>query len=354
MGRRPSPLRLLAGKIAHRQLLERGLQPDDISLLLGASGGPKWFVLAGLDEYLATTLLPARTAPLDLLGSSAGAWRMCALAQEDALSAIRRFAHSYSHLDYPAGSSRADVTRISKTLLEALLPTPAQVAEVLTNPLRRLHIVTARARHLTAHRHAPVQLAGIAAAATANAVNRQWLEAFFQRTLFHHPLAPPAVRWPQLSLTEIPLSAANLEDALFASGSIPLVLDGVRDIAGAPAGLYVDGGVTDYHFDLYPPLSGIVLYPHFYPYFAPGWFDKDLRRRTPSQRLERTLVLCPSPEMVARLPFAKIPDRVDFNALPHGARVRYWQRVIGESQRLAESFADRCARQDWADYLEPL
>lgn len=347
-------MRVLAGPIARKQLLERGLQADDISLLLGASGGPKWFVLAGLDEHLASDWLPTRERPLDMLGSSAGAWRMCALAQPDALAATRRFAHCYSHLDYPAGCSRQQVTAISRTVLDALLPDSETAAAVVANPMRRLHLVAARARHLTAHSRALIQLAGITLAAGANAINRRWLARFYQRTLFHHPEALPPVDWPELGLTSVPLSTANLAEALFASGSIPMVLDGVRDIPGAPNGLYVDGGVTDYHFELDGPADGLVLYPHFYPEITPGWFDKGLRRRTAPERLARTIVLCPSPEFIARLPFARIPDRGDFNALPHAARVRYWQRVIGESRRLGDAFGERCLRQDWIDHLEPL
>lgn len=349
-----APLRFLAGDKARRQLLDRGLHADDISLLLGASGGPKWFVLAGLDEYLASDWLPSRRLPLDMLGSSAGAWRLCALAQGDALAATRRFAHCYSHLDYPAGSDRRTVTEISRQVLQALLPDEQAVSAVVNNPLRRLHLVAARARHLAAHSRALLQLGGIALAAGANALNRRWLSRFYQRTLFHHGAGAPPVHWPDLGLTQVELTRANLADALFASGSIPMVLDGVRNIAGAPAGLYVDGGVTDYHFELDGPNDGLVLYPHFFAEVVPGWFDKNLGRRTAPARLASTLLLCPGPEFVARLPFGRIPDRSDFNTLPHAARVRYWQRVIGESRRLADAFAERCLRQDWADYLEPL
>ena len=91
-----------------------------VALLLGASGGPKWFVLAGIDEYLARDWLPLRRTPLDMLGSSAGAWRLCALAQPDPLAASRRLADCYSNLNYPANASRALVTDISRQLLDAL------------------------------------------------------------------------------------------------------------------------------------------------------------------------------------------------------------------------------------------
>ena len=73
----------------------------------------------------------------------------------------------------------------------------------------------------------------------------------------------------------------NLHQTLMASGSIPLVLRGVKDINNAPHGIYRDGGIIDYHLDL--PLAqaseGLVLYPHFFPVIKPGWFDKNLKSR---------------------------------------------------------------------------
>lgn len=61
----------------------------------------------------------------------------------------------------------------------------------------------------------------------------------------------------------VALNAGNLRQALLASGSIPMVMEGVRDLPGAGAGTFRDGGLLDYHLDL--PYSGddIVLYPHF-------------------------------------------------------------------------------------------
>jgi len=47
-----SSLTLLAGPDALRRIRERGLSADDIDILPGASGGPKWLVLAGLDQVL--------------------------------------------------------------------------------------------------------------------------------------------------------------------------------------------------------------------------------------------------------------------------------------------------------------
>jgi hypothetical protein len=93
-----------------------------------------------------------------------------------------------------------------------------------------------------------------------------------------------------------------------------MVMEGVRDLPGAGVGTFRDGGLLDYHLDL--PYSGddIVLYPHFTDRVIPGWFDKTLpwRRACPVERLQNVLLLAPSKEYLARLPYGKLPDRNDF------------------------------------------
>jgi hypothetical protein len=71
------------------------------------------------------------------------------------------------------------------------------------------------------------------------------------------------------------MDASNLEDALTASASIPIVSAPVSDIAGAPPGEYWDGGMIDYHLLLpHSRYHGIVLYPHSVQHVTPGWLDK--------------------------------------------------------------------------------
>ena len=52
-----------------------------------------------------------------------------------------------------------------------------------------------------------------------------------------------------------------------------------------------------------------------------------------------TVLVTPSREFVAGLPFGKIPDRSDFQRLDYEERVSYWQAVMDKSQLLAEEFA---------------
>lgn len=72
---RSPALQVLAGPRARAHIEQNGLRPDDIRVMVGASGGPKWLCLAALDEYLFGEFFAGRNQPLDLLGSSSGAWR---------------------------------------------------------------------------------------------------------------------------------------------------------------------------------------------------------------------------------------------------------------------------------------
>ena len=99
-----------------------------------------------------------------------------------------------------------------------------------------------------------------------------------------------------------------------ASGSIPMVMSGVKDLPGGPAGTYRDAGVIDYHLDI-PFLKGdgLVFYPHFDQRLIPGWLDKKLTWRRPKkEHLENAVVVAPSTKFVKGLPLGKIPDRNDF------------------------------------------
>jgi Patatin-like phospholipase len=351
-----SSLTLLAGPDARALVRERGLRPEDVDVIPGASGGPKWLVLSGLDRMLFGDFLQApRTRPLHLIGSSIGSWRLACLAQKEPVAALDRFEEAYVQQRYPAKPSAAQVTETSARILERLLgETGAQ--EILTHRWARLHVVTARCRGPLASERRGMQLTGLALAALGNALTRRSLPLQLQRVVFHTAGdASPFAALRDLPTVHRALTPENLRPALLASGSIPLVLSGVQ-IPGAPAGTYRDGGVVDYHLDLhYGPGAGLVLYPHFYPYVVPGWFDKSLRwRRANALNFRRALLLAPSAEFVARLPGGKIPDRDDFVRLSDAERMKAWRTVRAESERLGDELRELMATGRLAEAVRPL
>ena len=210
--------------------------------------------------------------------------------------------------------------------------------QVLDNPNIKLSLVVAKAQRISSARHRLLQAGALTLAAGANLVSRRHLRHFFERVLFHVAgEMSPFHNAGTLPTRHVELTTANLKQAVLASGSIPMVLNPVENIAGAGPGLYYDGGVTDYHFDLPFSNEGLVLYPHFYPYLTPGWFDKALKwRKANPAHLHNVVLLCPSPSWVQSLPYGKIPDRNDFK-LPDSSRINYWQTVIQRSEELADA-----------------
>jgi len=331
-------IQIRAGAKAYQQIQENGLRQADVKMLMGASGGPKWFVLQGIDRFLFGSFFKDRQQPLDLLGTSAGAWRFAAAGQQDMVAASDLFAKLYSTQTYSAKPSVEEITSEAKSLLHQYVPDEA-LDGLLSQKIFRHHIIAVRCRGWAA-RDGKAQLAGLLSSAMANGMRRRWLGRSFERVVFHHPASPPSfsAKWQDFPTHHVPLSAANFKQALLATGSIPMVLKGVRDIPGAPPGVYRDGGITDYHFDVdLKAVDGIVLYPHFHNEVIPGWFDKQIKwRRTRGQHWPNTVLINPTAAFLARLPYGKIPDRKDFSQLSVDDRFKYWRKAIDLSQLLGE------------------
>ena len=188
-----------------------------------------------------------------------------------------------------------------------------------------------------------MQLMGLSKSYLVNRMNRRLLSKQYERYVFQ-----PADS--QLSFSDnntfnthtIELSEDNLADALLASGSIPLVMQGIKNITGTPPGMYRDGGIIDYHFDLSIHNDGLILYPHFNNCPKAGWFDKSLKRGITPSNYDNVVMITPSADFVASLPYGKIPDRKDFTELDADTRIKYWQQVFKETEQLAEAFDAVC------------
>lgn len=348
-------LTLRAGPHALQVIRSRGLQLDDVDIVPGASGGAKWLVIGGLDRYLFGDFLQApRTRPLHVIGSSIGSWRAACLGQHDPVAALARGHHGYIYKQlYTPKPPVAEVTRVLSAILDDILGDDG-ARQVVEHPTFRTHVLAARGRGLAASERRLALIAALGSAATANAVARRSLQLHFARYVFHSAGdVTPFAHLQDLPTTHRPLTAHNLRQVLLASGSIPLLMEGVR-IPGEE-GIYWDGGVLDYHLDLdYGPGDGIVLYPHFYGHIVPGWFDKSLPwRRASGHNLDRVLLVAPSPEFVRSLPGGKIPDRRDFFAFAVDERMRRWQATLDASAALGEELRALVNSGRVADVVQP-
>ena len=336
-------LELRVGKTAAKRLESEGWHADLIDGLIGASGGPKWLILGRMDRVLIADLLAGRTRPLDAVGSSIGSWRHAAMAQPDAVEAYDRFEKAYLAQSYrSAKPSVPEITQVALWLMNSLLGEQGGHS-VATHPWLRSHIVTARGKGLNAQRPGKRLIAGMGIAALGNAVSRRTLPASFQRVVFAPEQASPLrLLLDGFDTQYVGLSEANVFHALMASGAIPYVFEGVYEIEGAGQGAFWDGGIIDYHFDLQRlPRDEVWLYPHFSNRTTVGWFDKFLPWRADQQvSVDQLIMICPTDEFIASLPFGKIPDRRDFGNIPESVREPYWQTCVDESQRLADEFSE--------------
>jgi predicted acylesterase/phospholipase RssA len=330
------------GALAH--VREHGLEPADIACIPAAAGGPKGLALLPLDRLLHREWLQPHAMEIELMGASIGAWRMAALAQPDATAALDRLQHAYvREQNYPTKPSPDEVAATCRRLARAVTGgRPLEVREGVT-----LTVITSRARGPL---HGTESKLAFARATLSNAVARERLSAYLERVLFVAG-RPGFLREPfdAFGLVRVALDSTNAEDALLASGTIPLVCSPVRGIAGGPPGNYWDGALVDYHLLLpYPQLTRagarrrLVFYPHFNDYVTPGWLDKHLPwRKAPRGHpwLEDMLLVAPSPAFLARLPDGKLPERQDFYRYgpDHAARIRAWERAIAECERFAEA-----------------
>ena len=354
--RKPA-LTIRAGRRALQRLQQKPLGPEDVHVIPGAAGGPKALGISGLDKAIFGDWLPQAPQERALIGSSIGSWRFAAIASSDDPKAqLARLAELYTSQRFAKGVSAAEISRKSILFLEELLG--GREDFLLSHPWYRLSIVVVRSLGLLQHDTRGRLSLGLMRAISANMVSRRHLGRYMERGIVHDARS----RAPVSSLVdfpshEVPLSRDNLLPALLASASIPLVMSGVRNIPGAPEGVYRDGGLLDYHLDLPYQQPGIVLYPHFTDRVVPGWFDKTLPwRRGDASRLQDVVLVSPSPDYLATLPDRKLPDRKDFEKYvgDDAGRERAWRRAISESDRLGDEFLELVESGRLLDRIQPL
>ena len=345
-------LRIYAGPEARRHIEQHGLRPADVGIVPAAAGGPKGLILGPLDRFLFGEWLPQTDHTIHLVGASIGAWRMATACLDDPVPAFERLERDYiaQHYELPPGRKTPTAAQVSQSFAENLQAFyGGRVPEVLRHPRFRLHIVTARGRHVLGREHRIATPLGYLGAFVSNTLHRKAMGAWLERVVFSAPEdgrpAPLPFATDDFPTRQVALTEQNFQPALQASCSIPFLLQAVHDIPGAPRGAYWDGGITDYHLHLQyrtGPGAGLVLYPHFQKAVVPGWLDKGLKwRHRATAFLDRMIVLAPDPEWVRQLPNAKLPDRTDFTRYGTDlqARIAAWTAAATASRQLAEEFA---------------
>lgn len=351
-------IRVMAGKKAYEIIKDGGFNFDLITSYFGPAAGPRWLVAAGFDLSLLNSGLMGRVKPVTLIGSSAGAWRFAAWVQPEAEKCYRTLMKSYIDIGY----DRHDTPR---TILDSMIGLVDSYVEddalsfALADKRYRLAIITARMKNLAAASGHLTRKLGIGLAFLANAISREWLYHFAQRVIFYSGPKPPFFCLNKdFRGVHVPLTEQNFKAALLASGAIPLVVEGIADIYGAPRGRYQDGGLVDYHLTHnYAPNGELTLFFHHQERIIPGWLDQKLKkRRVEGSILDNVLMVFPTEEIIARMPDGKVPDRTDFitylgNPEP---RKRNWLKAVELTSTLGEEFLELVAGNRLSRVVEPL
>ncbi len=353
-----SYLHYKAGPSILSLIRDEGLRPERIRVLAGPAGGPKWFVLVGFDRAIIKSRFLEKAGTVVLAGASAGAWRCLAMACSDPLDAHERLRIAYSRNVFTETDTPDTIGAALMSNVDAFIQLH-DIPVLLEHPVYRLAIHTVRGRGPVASENRKTQAAGLITAAVANALSPRATELFFERVIFFSGPDAPEFLLNSFRGTAVKLTAENLRSAALATGSLPYFVSGVKNILGAPPGIYRDGGIIDYQLnqDYAPGTDGITLFFHYQERIIPGWFDKVLSWRAPTKRqLGRVLQAFPGTDFVKLLPDKRLPDRNDFVAYANNPseRIRRWDEVSRLSDILGEQFMEDVESGHIRDLVQPL
>lgn len=329
-------LRYRAGPTARRILKERGLMVETLGAFVGPASGPKWLVLAGIDRALLDLglLTGAEDRRTLLVGSSAGGWRILALATADPATTHQGLLAGYIHQVFTDEDTPITVSAAYREIFRELFSDDA-VRYIIDHPRLdvALHVVR---RRLGRSKTKNAQVAVLSAAMASATLGRRGVERLFEPYVFH---SRPDDVVASLGVKAARLDPDNFFDVAMATGSVPIYMDPVSDIAGGSPGLYLDGGLTDYHINrrYVDDADRLVLFPHYRERIAPGWFDKHMPWRKPSRAtLDNLLQIFPSDDFVRRLPGGVLPDRQDFARFADDPqeRIRRWTTAVSMADGL--------------------
>ena len=348
-----------AGKRAYEIIQDGSFHFDRVTTYFGPATGPRWLIASGFDLTLLKNGLLGRSKAIHLVGSSAGAMRFAAWLQPEPEKSYRTLIESYIGITYKRNDTPTTVLESLVNLANSYIEDDA-LSFALTNKKYRLAIITARAKNLVASELKWVQRIGIGICFLFNAINQSYIHDFAERVVFYNGPKPPhfCLR-PGYRGRYIRLNEINFKYAVMASGAIPLVVAGIKDIYGAPSGVYRDGGLIDYHLthNYAPTNEDIILFFNHQERIIPGWLDKRLSYRRPqADILDNVVMIYPTDTFIAKLPGGKVPERDDFAIFidDPASRIKNWRRAVELAQPLGEEFLELVESKKIKDVVEKI
>jgi hypothetical protein len=356
-------LQIFAGLSAYTKIRKDGLSPEDVGAIFGASGAAKWLTIAGLDKAIFGQWLADYNpqTPIDLFGTSVGAFKLAAAAQDNPADAIMRFASLYAAQRFSGDISAETVAKATENMILDMLGEDEDgVWQILANPKYYFHCGAVRCHGTLNTENATVQRFGMAVGFMKSMFSDKGLDGLCERTIFSDPRSLTRFKAKDgFQVRRIELSADNLARALIASGSIPVYMNGV-DFPQDSERYYRDGGLLDYHpvpSAILPKSDKLVLYPHFYPSITRRWFDKFFPwKQVDPKELDNVVIIAPNDAHINSLPDGRIPDRRDFVKFQsnEALRISRWQTAVSKSEALGDEFLRLCETGDISDRVRPI
>ncbi len=347
-----------AGKAILNMMREHGLNPGMVRVFAGPAGGPKWFASVGFDRALMRSNFLRQAGHRVLLaGASAGAWRCLAMACRDPLDAYERLRIAYSRNVFTAADTPVTLSAALRRNVESFIR-EHDVPFILEHDSFDLAVHAVRSRGPAASANKRIEGMALLAAGLINVLSRRAPTLLYERVVFYSGNRSPLFLENSFNGRGIRMTPENLRMAALATGSLPYLIAGVKQIPAAVDGVYRDGGLIDYQINQdYCPGDGITLFFHHQERIIPGWFDKPLKwRNPPAGALDRVFQVCPTEDFVSMLPDGRIPDRQDFVTFADNpaARIRRWDQVSELSEILGEQFMEDVESGKIRDLVRPM
>lgn len=353
-------LKFKAGPEVYDMLRQEGLKKERIQVFAGPAGGPKWFISVGLDRALIQSgfLVRAGKKKTLLAGSSAGAWRCLAMSCKNPMEAYEKLRIAYSRNVFTAADTPATISDKIRSNVESFI-SEADAGHIINNPSFDVAVHVVRSRGPAASSNRRVEGLALIGAGLTNVLSSRLMNLFYERVVFYSGDARQCFVGRSFEGRLYPLDRRNVKSVALATGSLPYIIAGVSNIPGLGAEVYRDGGLTDYQLnqDYDPGPDGLTLFFHYQERITPGWFDKRLSWRKPTDKVtRRVLQLYPGQDFINLLPDKRIPDRNDFTIFVDNPleRIRRWDQVSKISDLLADYFFEVVESGKIKDLVRPI
>lgn len=234
-------LSIHAGPKALAHIREHGLRAQDIAIVPAAAGSPKSLIFQKMDQWLFGSWLSSAPRERTLIGASIGAWRMAGACQEGPVSAFQRLGDLYCEQCYPRRPTPRYVSDSCERFLDDFIS--GHERYIASHPHNRLQILVSRGRKLL---RAPIT-AGFGLTVLGNLVSRSQLANHLSRIVIGDERDPAfwlKAKFDAFDTQFMPLSPDKLGSALLASGTLPFIMEPVRDIPGARAANLIHPAAT--------------------------------------------------------------------------------------------------------------